>query len=146
MCSAKGMKIMLAVDLHGSPEHTLAAALPLLERLGERVDVVYLSEARMNIPAGSGAKQDVRYAEWQAARDKEEAAMKALMELIPEPIRGKGLIEPGVPRTALVSLSRDYDHVITGTRSPRGKLARLVLGSIADTLVREAHCTSTVIR
>ena len=67
------------------------------------------------------------------------------MAQLPEGIRGLVRIHPGDPKNALPYLTRDYDLLCMGTQSRRA-LARLVLGSVADHMVRNSRCPVTVLR
>jgi len=140
------MKVLFSIDVNDHPEKLVGLAMPLLKQLGATVDLVYLSEARMHIPAGTGELAKIRYAEWQEVCDREEAGLRLMMQLLPEEIQGRVLIEPGVARTELPPLTRDYDLLVMGTHGMRSGITRLMLGSVADTLVRQAHCPVTILR
>lgn len=53
----------------------------------------------------------------------------------------------GHPATEVISYAdeRDIDHIIVGSQGKQGA-KRLLLGSVAESIVRQAHCPVTVVR
>ncbi len=139
------MKLMIALDVDAAPEEVLDAARPWLAALQGTVDLVYVSEARMEIPSGTSPASQLEFSAWQAARRAEDRTLSSLMATLPAAQQGVVRVLPGRAQITLVPLTRDYDLVLTGTRD-RSKLARIMLGSVASTLIESAHCAVLVLR
>lgn len=65
--------------------------------------------------------------------------LEALLADIPEDLRGRSHVLSGDPTRALIEASADTDVLIVGTHH-RTDVVRLFLGSVAETVVREAKC------
>ena len=74
------------------------------------------------------------------ARQPDIDAVDALLAELPEDVRGSATIGEGEPGQGLVDLTPDYDLVLVGTLERTG-VARLVLGSVAEFVVRNAKCS-----
>ncbi len=57
----------------------------------------------------------------------------------------KTIVGKGVPANAIIEESKDYDLIVMGTMGRTG-LPHLLLGSVAEKVVRLAHCPVLVIR
>jgi nucleotide-binding universal stress UspA family protein len=81
-----------------------------------------------------------------------EADARALLDTVVEPIRKEypdvavdtRAVE-GHPAPALVSASQDADLLVVGSRG-HGQFAGMLLGSVSEYCVRNAHCPVTVVR
>lgn len=69
---------------------------------------------------------------------------RMLAEHVPQANRGEALIRAGEPENVLVNLSEDYDIVLVGNRGRTG-LTRLLLGNVANYVVRSSHCDVIVL-
>jgi universal stress protein A len=78
-------------------------------------------------------------------REARQTAQKGLMLLKPPP--GRSMIERGVPHDVIVEIARSVraDLIVMGTHGRSG-LKRLVLGSVAENVLRHAPCPVLTIR
>jgi nucleotide-binding universal stress UspA family protein len=53
--------------------------------------------------------------------------------------RGAATVRRGEPEEVLIAMSHDYDLVLVGNRDREG-LARIMLGAVANGIVRRAAC------
>jgi universal stress protein A len=81
----------------------------------------------------------------EMAREAEEAARAALTALKPKP--AEAIIRQGVPHDVIVNTAQSLgvDLIVIGTHGHSG-LRRLVLGSVAENVVRHAPCPVVTVR
>lgn len=136
-------RVIAAVDFSAPAAHALRALLAL--RLGERAAITVLHAfeplAKTRMASAGVAEATLRRHTEQAA----QAARKALAELLAaleprEQPLGR-LVEEGLPAEVIrrVAEREGADLVVIGTRGHTG-LKRLLLGSVADALLRELAC------
>lgn len=83
--------------------------------------------------------------EFLASKEPIRQKVVALLEqVVPEEHRGEALIRAGEPENVLVHLSEDYDIVLVGNRGRTG-ITRLLLGNVANFVVRSSHCDVIVL-
>jgi len=72
-------------------------------------------------------------------------AADAALQAMGEPVKVEGHIVHGSPEGALIDESRSAAMVCMGSAGI-GRIARMVVGSTADAVAREAHCPVAIIR
>ena len=120
------MRMLACVDLRRSePEFVVDEAASWAADAGARVDLLF---ARTGDPA-----------------PEHEAALRALLERVPEAHRGEALMPEGAAVDVIVKTSANYDLAVIGPREP-GPIERVLLGSIAARVVRVARAPVLVVR
>lgn len=135
-------RILLATDLSGASEAATQQALELARQLGARLLAVSVIDSSASLP---GEARLLRLDQRRAAR---EAAAQALV------VRGRAagvsvefLVWEGEPGSSIVdaAASELADLIIVGSHG-RGRVGRLLLGSVSEHVVRNAPCPVLVVR
>ncbi len=129
------MRILLPVNLNVWPELLVDAARPWAERMGAKIDLMFVDEltqprARVKDPAVQAVIEANLATEHQHVHD----ALAAQRDRLPEALRGVTFIEHGNPADAIVRRSADYDLVICGNDGRAGVTG--LFGSMSESLVR----------
>ncbi|MGD0674550.1 MAG: universal stress protein [Polyangiaceae bacterium] len=132
--------ILVPHDFSETAEHALAYALVLSEKLGARVSVLHAYE----VPAS--AYPDAFVASFDFTSEIEQAAATALEEVKARALREQGqkveiMLRRGVPWVEIDAAAAESkaDLIVIGTHGRRG-VARALLGSVAEKVVRTAPC------
>jgi nucleotide-binding universal stress UspA family protein len=126
-------RILVAVDSTPVAREAARVGLELAERVGAQVTLVHV------LPSTVAEGETADFAAFERAC--EDSAAGLLAELHQHTGRGgpptSQAVLRGEPAEAIAqaALAEDVDLVIVGTRT-RGTLARTLLGSVADTLLR----------
>lgn len=139
-------KICCATDLSETSRLAMLEAAELARRLEADLELVHVHapppSAGTDMVAIPVEAVDTELAELEQtmALWRDEAA-----RLSGRPVRSEVL--PGDPAGVIVEIARRgaFDVVVLGTHGRRG-LGRLVLGSVAERVLREAPCTVVVVR
>lgn len=148
-------RILVAVADDEIVEQVIATARQLAEALGARValvnavDVVAAVAPATPLGAGIGpmgagvgalGTQEVMEAQEEAGRRFLDRARAAIG-------RGEVLQRDGAPAPAILATAREWaaDLIVIGTHGRSG-LGRLALGSVAEGVLREAHCPVLTVR
>jgi nucleotide-binding universal stress UspA family protein len=84
--------------------------------------------------------------EWfQAAREDAEALFAEARERVGEGATVETAVEVGRPAKVIVESAEEFDHVVTGSHGRSG-VSRILLGSVAETVVRRSPVPVTVVR
>ena len=142
------MRILLALDGSDSSIHArdLVAALPLPTTTA--ICVVCAYELPVDWSGAMGASPAWVDDTDEAMRDE----LTAKLELLAEPLAERGWqlerrVVRGRPATAILDLARRFepDLIVLGSRG-RGPLTTMLLGSVSDEIVDQAHCSVLVAR
>jgi nucleotide-binding universal stress UspA family protein len=131
----KADKILFATDLSDASHHALALATSLARDTGATLIIAHVEEPPMAYGGG-----EMYYAVEEPDR---EQLRKALCEVMPAdesvPVVHKLLV--GDPAEAIVELAKTdhVDMIVLGTHGRTG-LTRLLMGSVAEAVVRRAEC------
>lgn len=140
------MRVLMAVDVVGTPEGVVDKAAVFAARLGATVDLVYVNEYSATWPYVSDpAVQQVVVHEWARIRDDERARLEALQARLPEVCRGQVLLLEGRATQVIAERAAGYDLVIVGTHGRTG-ISHLMLGSVAERIVRTCPAPVLVMR
>jgi nucleotide-binding universal stress UspA family protein len=137
-------KILVAVDFSDASKAALALALALAEKVGAQVHVLHVLEypiymtpdLTVTVP-GSPSQAYVAYARKQTAEMMQglvaphrESAVRFTEEII-----------PGEPGAKILNSAKEggFDLIVMGTHGRKG-LKHLLLGSVAEWVVRNAPC------
>lgn len=140
-------RMMVATDFSSHAAQAVAFAVPLALALKARVLLVHAqvpsahgTAGRTNVPGAPGMSNGSR------------RSPQRLLERLLSSLKGKGipadaLCETGDPVAVILGEARRWktDLIVVGTHSRRG-LPRLILGSVAEQLVRRAGCPVLVVK
>jgi nucleotide-binding universal stress UspA family protein len=140
-------RILCAVDLDDSAGNELAMAAELARHFDATVFVLHvvpharLSAAAPGVPAPPAAELD---------QSREESALAKLREASRSVLSGikcEPLVRLGDPAESIVRTQKSLhpDVIVMATHGRKG-LSRLVLGSVAERVVREAQCPVLTLR
>lgn len=107
-------------------------------RLDGVLDAAFVEPNRLPYIADARVRAKARR-EWEAALEPDRRVIEELLTKVPRAHRGKTRLAEGQPEDALVELSEEYDLLLVGNRQRPG-LAGFILGSVAEHVVRSAHC------
>jgi len=140
------MAFLVAVDLsdpHAPVVVRGAAEWAVLART--TLDVAYVENASVDSWFSDDAVRRVVEAEHADRRQQDGERLAALLSLVPDAARGTPKVLEGDPVEALVDASSSYGALVVATHGRTG-LPRFWLGSVAEQVVRGAHCPVIVLR
>lgn len=140
------MKLILALDILGSPESVLDEAARWADRLDATLDLLFVEEE----PIGLGYVQDpaarqILLREWDNRQGLDRDRLEALQARLPEARRGTILMSTGRPADVIVESARDHDAILIATHGRTG-IEHLWLGSVAERVVRRSPVPVIVLR
>jgi universal stress protein A len=142
-------KVLCPIDFS---EHSLTALEVALKVVQQNDAALYLLNVAP-MPAGAAGFQPVPMDPYPIVeKDRREQLEKLAQERIPATVRCKTIVTTGDPAEQVLETARDLDAdlIVMGTHGRKG-LGHLVLGSVAERVVREspipvltAHSTARV--
>jgi len=132
------MRLLAAVDIRDHANTVLDTARSFAEATGSTLDLVYASAELARIPMD---QDDM----WAGQRSDERRSLEALRDSLPEHMRGTARVLVGKPAEVLPPATWEYDLVIMATHGRSG-LKRLMVGSVAEAVLRGAHCPVMTVR
>jgi nucleotide-binding universal stress UspA family protein len=136
--------ILVATDFSETSEAAVAYAVGLADKLGAKLYLLHAIGVPMyGIPelgvAVSAAMIDSIVRDTQVALDKMTKAYA--------PVKLEPLLRTGDPRDLIVQTAADVraELIVLGTHGRRG-VSRALLGSVAENVLRHAHCPVLTIR
>ena len=143
--AASGRTIVCATDFGEASERAARRAVELARALGARLEVVHVWEipviAALDGPVVLGPAETARVTSHL------QQQLDAAVEGCREPgLEVHGRLVEGVPDREVVRLASELgaDLIVVGTHGRRG-LARMILGSIADRIVRTSPVPVVVV-
>jgi len=143
---ANWRKICCAVDFSESSRQALEEAADLARRFDSRLTLIHVFEA-VPVAAGEGILPPPDLIEQMTIElSRKLESWKAEAERRADRPVGQSVLS-GDPASQIVRFAREgeFDLVVTGTHGRTG-LKHLVLGSVAEKVVRQAHCPVLVAR
>lgn len=143
-------KILVPVDFSDSSRRALDYAAKLTRPFGATIDLLHVWEAPTFVPTGSmiGAGiGDVSLFEF-VKRGSEDALDKFVAEAAQRGVAVRSArAEAGAPAHAIAEFAKagGYDLIVIGSHGRTG-LSRMLLGSVAENVVRHASCPVLVVR
>ena len=138
-------RIVVATDFDETSREALDVALMLAGSLGASVEVVHAYYR----PVRADAVVLAPGLPTRSVSDILRAEAAARMNDFIQPYHGKEMpgsrLVEGDPRDVLVTMSENADLLVLGTHGRRG-IARALLGSVAEYLVRRAACPVLTLR
>jgi universal stress protein A len=143
-------RILCTTDFSACSQDALEQALRLAEVFGSKIDLMHVWQLPMYVMPDiiGGAPISPRVLE-DAAREASERELtkwlKTNQARTKVPI--SSVLESGHPRDAILQRanSGDYDLLVLGTHGRTG-LKHLLLGSVAEGVIRQAKCPVLVVR
>jgi nucleotide-binding universal stress UspA family protein len=151
MGAAKGKVVVVGVDFHACSDEGILMALRMLgEGSASKVHLLHVLDPRdvidnLDIPSLQTEEQVLEYA--PAVLRERAAGLGELYDVRFDRSRlfTHARIGPAVDTLLQMVVDYDADLLIVGTHGRRG-LSHLALGSVAERLVRDAHCPVLVAR
>lgn len=140
------MKILHPTDFSDGAEQARAEAIRLARAAGGEVVLLYVLEE--TVAYGEGLMGDQIQQIYDAQRRWAEEKLEAkVAETRAAGVAARGLLRSGVPHQEIVLAAKDEqpDLIVMGTHG-RGGLGRLLLGSVADRVIRSASCPVMTVR
>jgi nucleotide-binding universal stress UspA family protein len=135
-------KIVVATDFTPESEKALAYASALALQYASRITLAHVIDLSVTTPYPDtvvGLPLD------ELHRGSAESMERSLDNLGSEGITAQGkILEARDPASAVVDLSVDADLLVVGTHNRHG-LAKLILGSCSEGILRSAHCPVMII-
>jgi nucleotide-binding universal stress UspA family protein len=136
-------RVLLAVDAFDDGSAALVAEAGLwARRLGAKLDLAHAVAPVVTDAGMVGAAWGTALAELLVAA---ETRLAALVEALPDEVRGRTRVLRGEPAPAVAQASAEHALVMVGTHGRRG-LARAWFGSVAEPIVRRAAGPVLVLR
>lgn len=138
-------KILVPVDFSEPSGRALDHALELARLFNATIELLHVYHLAI-IPSGPYAEPlPVEYS--QGLRKSAQAELAAWLERVKAAgVSGEAHLVEGAPAHEIVEAARRLgaDQIVIGTRGLTG-LKHLMLGSVADRVVRSAHCPVTTV-
>jgi nucleotide-binding universal stress UspA family protein len=140
-------KIVVGTDFNLLATAALRFAGGIAARAGAELIVVYADT--FDAPAEFTAAQVQHIAEAiERSKNRTREQLQAYVKKqVPKEVRWRAVVAEGMPATAmsLVAEAEEADFIALGTHG-RGGLQRLVMGSVAEAVIREAHVPVLTVR
>ena len=143
------MKILLAVDDSKFSEAAIQAVVAQARPHETEVRVLHVLEPPSLLLGREMGSYDPEFeAVWSAMRDQ----AKALVAKTEAKLRASGFsvspaLEEGDPKSKIIDVANEWkaDMIVIGSHGRNG-LQRFLLGSVADSVARHAHCSVEIVR
>ena len=145
----KIQRILFPTDFSANAKFAQEYATQLAEHFGAELHVLYVVQDMVLVEADLGTIPLTPASNLDEARASAERALQQLPG-IPASIGGKRVVRatrPGAPLVEIVRYGRehDIDMIVLGTHGRTG-LSHVLLGSVAENVVRKATCPVLTIR
>jgi nucleotide-binding universal stress UspA family protein len=138
-------RILCPTDFSPQADHALDYAIALARSFGATLWLVHVLEPPAILYAADVMSASLVDEALKLQRRNAESDLRLAEErCVAAKVQVATQLECGLPRDVLVGLSKDADLIVMGTRGRTG-LRHLVLGSVAERVVRMAHCPVTVV-
>ncbi len=139
------LKILCAVDFSESSRDALEHAAELARRFEAELTLIHVREVQRVVGTEIVPTEKLLEEEARELGHKLEEWKTAAEEIAGRPVRT--LLESGAaaPEIVRAAAREAFDLVVTGTKARKG-LSRILLGSVAERVVREAPCPVLVAR
>lgn len=140
------LPLLVAVDFSELSKRAVEYAVRLATGQGRMIDLLHV--ALHSLPAHAQAHAPAEVLD-QIRKGEEVSALRDLQEMarsIPEEMRGRILLRRGPPADSICQAAAEgYELVIVSTRGRTG-LAHVLIGSVAERVVRHAPVPVLVVR
>jgi len=140
------VRLLAAVDIHSAADVVVAEATRWAQRLGGKLSLTFVDEYEYSAHLiRDPAIRTVVVQQWDQIGATNQAELKRLLDLIPEPTRGAPVYLRGRAAEMVCEAAKGYDALLVATHGRRG-LDHFFLGSVAERIVRRAPCPVVVLR
>jgi nucleotide-binding universal stress UspA family protein len=137
-------RLLLGLDAHDAGiKHMVEFGRVWSERLNGKVDAVYALTVALP-PIQNKTFRESAERDYLNSQEPERQLLVKALEAVPDAHRGNAMLGLGEPENLLVHLSANYDMVMVGNRGRTG-ITRILLGNVANHVVRTAHCDVLVL-
>ena len=139
------VKILCALDFSESSRQALEHAADLALRFGAQLTLIHVREAPRVAGSEIVSPPELLHAEVRELENKLDEWRIRAEQIASRPVRT--MLASGSPPLEIVRAAEigTFDLVVTGTKARKG-LGRMLLGSVAERVVREAQCPVLVAR
>jgi universal stress protein A len=137
--------ILVPIDFSEASEKAATAACALAVKTGATVHLLHAYVIPVE-SVGLALTVSEQYVE-QFVKESRAQLLELSAKLCPQASMGPVLVESGDPRDVITHKARDLNAelIVMGTHGRRG-LSRALMGSVAESVVRTAHCSVLVVR
>jgi len=137
--------ILVPVDFSDSSEKAATAACALAAKTGATVHLLHAYVIPVE-SVGLALTVSQQYVE-QFVKESRTQLEELAAKLCPGAKMGPTLVESGDPREVIIAESQKLhaELIVMGTHGRRG-ISRALIGSVAESVVRTAHCSVLVVR
>lgn len=137
-------RILIAVDGSAASFDAARTGFDLAEALSAEVKTVYAVEPPVPYSGDTGLPPDELL---QVATRDDEAVIDALRRAVHVPEGASHLVRAGEPADVILKIAKEWpaDLIVIGSHGRSG-VARLLFGSVAESVVRRATCPVLVVR
>ncbi len=137
--------ILVPIDFSEQSEKAATAACALAAKTGATVHLLHAYQIPVE-SVGLALTVSQKYVE-QFVQESKTQLQELVAKLCPNASVGPLLVESGDPREVIVHKARDLsaDLIVMGTHGRRG-LIHAIMGSVAESVARSAHCSVLVVR
>lgn len=137
--------ILVPIDFSESSEHAATAACSLAAKTGATVHLLHAYVIPVE-SVGLALTVSQQYVE-QFVKESKAQLLELAAKLCPGATLGPVLVESGDPRDVVTHIAKELkaELIVMGTHGRRG-LSRALIGSVAEGVVRNAHCSVLVVR
>lgn len=140
------MRLVLAIELHADNEKLIPQAVQWAERMGAVLDIATVDEYQYNLYlVQDPAVRTVLDGQWTEIHDQMRQRLDAIVDALPEPVRGHALFLSGRASDQIVAAGASRDAILIGTHGRRG-VSHFLLGSVAERVIRTATVPVVVLR
>lgn len=140
---SKPSNLLFATEIPAEPK-AFAFALEQAKAFGANLTIFHAYDT---LVVAASETSGIRYYDYQAAAEMEYAALKPLLEEAKQAgVECQVVIRPGLPAEQILHYMREkqIDRVIMGTHG-RGTLGQLIIGSVAEAVVRTSYVPVMVV-
>ncbi len=137
-------RILIAVDSAPVAAHAADVAAELAQALGAEVALINVVESSFGYPADTGVPPDELIA---LAKQQANKLIGDFRRQLPPQLAVLEFIPVGSPSSEIVKAAKEWpaDLIAIGSHGRRG-VSRVLLGSVAEGVMRDAPCPVLVIR
>lgn len=137
--------ILVPIDFSEASEHAATAACALAAKTGATVHLLHAYVIPVE-SIGLAHTVSQQYVE-QFVKESKAQLLELAAKLCPGAALGPVLVESGDPREVVTHMAQELkaELIVMGTHGRRG-LSRALIGSVAESVVRTAHCSVLVVR
>lgn len=137
-------KILIAVDSEPVAAHAANVGVELARALGAEMALVTVVDSALGYPADTGVSPDELLS---LAKQDAKGLLDNFRQRLPQHAGAMEFILTGNPATEIVKAAKEWPADVIGIGSHgRGGVPRVLLGSVAEGVMRHAPCPVLVIR